>query len=153
MTPGIIVAEKAGIDFRIHEYLHDADSESWGEEAAAKLGVPPQQVFKTLIVSTGTGFAVGVVPVSGTLNLKAMAKTLGVRKISMADPGDAERVTGYVLGGVSPLGQKKRLKTVLDRTVDNFATIFVSAGRRGLEIECAPADLASLLNATVADIS
>lgn len=145
MTPAINLAQKSGITFVVHEYQHDPTAESYGEEAALKLGLDPARVFKTLVVSLGgKKLAVAVVPVARKLDLKLMAKVLGVKKVEMADKGDVERVTGYVVGGVSPLGQKKPLPTVLDESACAFETIFVSAGRRGLEIELSAADLCAL---------
>jgi len=153
MTPGINAAKEAKIEFRVHEYEHDPAAESYGGEAAEKLGVSEDRVFKTLVVDFGVkDLAVAVLPVSTMLNLKQMAKALGVKKATMADAADVERSTGYVLGGVSPLGQKKRLKTVIDASAREFETIHVSAGRRGLEIELGPNDLAKLTNAVFADI-
>jgi len=147
VTPGIEQARRAGIDFRVHQYEHDPGSESWGLEAAQKTGVPEARVFKTLVVELAGGeLAVSVVPVSTMLNLKLVARAAGARKAAMAKPADVERSTGYVLGGVSPLGQKKSLATFIDESANDFATIFVSAGRRGVEIELAPADLARLTN-------
>ena len=153
MTPGINVARKNKIIHRIHEYAHDASSESYGLEAADKLGVPGEQVFKTLVVVLDSKeLAVGVIPVSSMLSMKLIAKAAGAKKAAMADPVDVERATGYVLGGVSPLGQKKRLKTIIDSSAEKFATIYVSAGRRGLEIELSPMDLKKLTNGVFAEI-
>jgi|SRR5690554_3093590 Cys-tRNA(Pro)/Cys-tRNA(Cys) deacylase len=154
MTPAVDQARKAGIEHRIHEYSHDPSSESYGTEAAEKLGIPQQQVFKTLVVSLDAKtLAVGIVPVCTTLNLKRIAKAAGAKKATMADPAEVERTTGYVLGGVSPLGQKKRLKTFIDASAIGFSTINVSAGRRGLEIELSPQDLATLCGADFAEIA
>jgi Cys-tRNA(Pro)/Cys-tRNA(Cys) deacylase len=154
MTPAVDQARKAGIEHRIHEYSHDPSSESYGTEAAEKLGIPQQQVFKTLVVSLDAKtLAVGIVPVCTTLNLKRIAKAAGAKKATMADPAEVERATGYVLGGVSPLGQKKRLKTFIDASAIGFSTINVSAGRRGLEIELSPQDLATLCGADFAEIA
>ena len=154
MTPATRVAKKAGIQFKIHEYQHDANASSYGEEAAALLNVNPSQVFKTLLVSTtDKQLAVAIVPVNKKLNLKVIAKALGAKKISMADPTEAEKATGYVLGGISPLGQKKRLAFVIDHSINDFDTVFVSGGRRGLEIELNPTDLIKLCNAVVVKIS
>lgn len=148
MTPGIHAAEKAGIIYQIHQYNHDPSTDSYGSEAARKLGIPEQQVFKTLVVRLNTGkLAVGVVPVSSKLNMKRFAKALGVKKADMAGSDDVRRATGYIPGGVSPLGQKKRLRTLIDASANRFKTIFVSAGRRGLEIELAPKDLKTLTHA------
>lgn len=153
MTPAINAAKQAKVPFCIHEYLHDPKAESYGEEAAEKLDLPLQQVYKTLVVSLdGKTLAVAVVPVAGMLDMKHCAAALGGKKCEMATQKDAERATGYVLGGISPLGQKKRLRTVIDASAQQFATIFVSAGRRGLEIELAPADLAALTGATFAAV-
>ena len=153
MTPGINVAKKAKVAHKIHEYVHDASSESYGLEAAEKLGVSPDRVFKTLVVNLdGKDMAVGVLPVSAMLSMKLIAKAVGAKKAVMAAPADVERSTGYVLGGVSPLGQKKRLKTIIDASAKSHATIYISAGRRGLEIELSPEDLATLVGATFADI-
>ncbi|MEW5787041.1 MAG: Cys-tRNA(Pro) deacylase [Pseudomonadota bacterium] len=145
MTPAINAAKLARVTFTVHEYVHDPKAESYGEEAAEKLGLPLARVFKTLVVSAeGKGLAVAVVPVAGKLDMKACAAALGAKKCEMAAKKDAERSTGYVLGGISPLGQKKRLPTLVDGSAGSFGTVFVSAGRRGLEIELAPADLLRL---------
>jgi len=153
MTPGINAAKKAGIAFKIHQYTHDPSCDSYGEEAAEKLNVPAEQVYKTLVVETEDGsLAVGVVQVTAMLNLKSMAKALGSKKAAMADKNKVMRTTGYVLGGVSPLGQKKRLPTVIDASAGDFTTIFVSGGKRGIDIELAPADLAKATGAHFAEI-
>ena len=147
MTPAINLAKKHKIPHTVHEYSHDSTSESYGLEAAEKLGVPVERVFKTLVVNIDNStLAVGVVPVSSMLSMKLIAKAAGGKKAAMATPSDVERSTGYVLGGVSPLGQKKRLKTVIDSSAENFDTVYVSAGRRGLEIELSPEDLRMLVN-------
>lgn len=154
MTPAINLLRQKKIAHKVHEYEHDAKAESFGLEAAEKLGVDPQRMFKTLVVKLdGKALAVGVVPVSGMLNMKRMAKACGAKKAAMAGPPEVQRATGYVLGGVSPLGQKKRLKTIIDSTAGPFETVYVSAGRRGMDIELQPADLQSLLAADYADIS
>lgn len=148
MTPAIELAKARGLTYHIHEYHHDPSAPSFGSEAADKLGVDGAQVFKTLVVIQDTGkLAVAIVPVSRTLNLKSMAKALGCKKVTMAEPKAVERSSGYVLGGVSPLGQKKRLATIIDQSATDHAAIYVSAGRRGLEIELAPTDLAAELSA------
>jgi len=153
MTPGINIAKKAKISYKIHEYSHNPASESYGAEAAEKMGVPEDRVFKTLVVSLDNrDLAVGVVPVSSMLNMKFIAKAVGAKKASMAAAAEVERVTGYVLGGVSPLGQKKRLKTIIDASAETFSTIYVSAGRRGLQIELRPTDLKNLTNGIFAAI-
>ena len=153
MTPAINKAKKSKIAFSVHEYEHDATAESYGMEAALKLGIEPERVFKTLVVSCGgKDLTVAILPVSHQLDLKRLAKTLGVKKVAMADAKLVEKVTGYVLGGVSPLGQKKQLKTVIDSSAEDFDTVFVSAGRRGLEIELSPRDLSSLTRAEFATV-
>lgn len=156
MTPAINCAKKAGITFNVHEYQHDPAAESYGEEAAEALGLDPSLVFKTLLVSlTGhkSTLAVAVLPVTHMLSLKAIAKALGAKKAEMADPKLAERTTGYIVGGISPIGQKKALPTVIDSSAEALSTLNVSAGRRGLEIELAPADLAKLTRAVFAPIT
>lgn len=136
-----------------HTYTHDPSAASYGLEAAAALGVEPGRVFKTLLVDTGTGLAVGIVPVDTQLDLKAMATALGVKKVEMAKPAAAERSTGYVVGGISPLGQKRPLPTVVDETAELASTIFVSGGRRGFDIELSPQDLVKITAASVAPVS
>ncbi|MEO1082502.1 MAG: Cys-tRNA(Pro) deacylase [Pseudomonadota bacterium] len=154
MTPGITAAQKAKIAHKIHEYAHDTSSESYGLEAAEKLGVPAERIFKTLVVSLdGRTLAVGIVPVQTTLSMKLFAKAAGAKKASMAAKADVERSTGYVLGGISPLGQKRRLPIILDTSALRYSTIYVSAGRRGLEIELGPEDLAGLVGGVFAEIS
>lgn len=149
MTPAINSAKHAGIAFQVHEYHHDADALSYGLEAAEKLGVAAERVFKTLVVKLdGKQLAVGIVPVTGQLSLKKVARAADVKKATMAAPEEVERTTGYVLGGVSPLGQKKRLATFIDSSAEALATVYISAGRRGLEIELTPRDLATLSQAT-----
>jgi Cys-tRNA(Pro)/Cys-tRNA(Cys) deacylase len=153
MTPAINLARKAGIAHQVHEYLHDPANAAYGLEAAEKMGVSPQRVFKTLVVTLDSrNQAVGVVPVSTMLSMKLMAKAAGAKKAVMADRNDVERATGYVLGGVSPLGQKKRLQTIIDSSAENYQTVFVSAGRRGLEIELSPADLKRLVDGEFAEL-
>ncbi|WP_303289987.1 Cys-tRNA(Pro) deacylase [Marinobacter sp. SS5-14b] len=153
MTPGILAAKKASVSYVVHEYDHDPSAESYGHEAAEKMGVDPGRVFKTLVVAIdGKELAVGVVPVTAMLSLKLIAKAAGAKKAAMADKQDVQRSTGYVLGGVSPLGQKKRLKTFIDASAEHFDTIFVSAGKRGLEIELAPSDLGRLTGARFAPL-
>ena len=153
MTPAINAVRKAKITHQVHEYAHDPASDSYGLEAVEKLGLPADRVFKTLVVSIDNlELVVGVVPVSSMLSMKHLAKTVGAKKAAMANPADVERVTGYVLGGVSPLGQKKRLKTIIDASAQTFSTIYGSAGRRGLQIELGPQDLKQLTGAVFADI-
>lgn len=154
MTPAIKLAKQLSLDYKLHEYTHDNSATSYGLEAAEKLGVTAVQIFKTLVIATETGaLAVAIVPVDTTLNFKKMAKALSCKKVQMADPKQVERSTGYVLGGVSPLGQKKRLTTVMDISAQVQPTIYVSAGRRGLEIELPPLQLAETLNASFEDIA
>jgi Cys-tRNA(Pro)/Cys-tRNA(Cys) deacylase len=153
-TQAIVAAERAGIAFRVLEYEHDPGAESYGLEAAHALGVAPEAVFKTLIASVdGAKLVVAIIPVAERLNLKQLAAAAGGKRAEMAKPTDAERATGYVVGGISPLGQRRPLPTVLDATALAHPTIYVSAGRRGLELALAPADLVSLTNATVAPIT
>ncbi|RLV08295.1 Cys-tRNA(Pro) deacylase [Streptomyces griseocarneus] len=152
-TPAVVALERAGAPFTVHAYTHDPAAASYGEEAAEALGVDPRQVFKTLVAEVDGTLTVAVVPVSGSLDLKALATAVGGKRAAMADPAAAERTTGYVRGGISPLGQRKRLPTVLDASAGAYATICVSAGRRGLEVELAPADLVALTDAVVAPIA
>lgn len=152
-TPATVAAVRAGVDFTTRSYQHDPAAPSYGEEAAQALGVDPAQVFKTLVADVDGALTVAIVPVSASLDLKALATAAGGKRAAMADPAAAERSTGYVRGGISPLGQRKRLPTVLDASADAHPTICVSAGRRGLEIELAPADLAALTGATTAPIA
>ncbi|MGK5729703.1 Cys-tRNA(Pro) deacylase [Streptomyces sp. URMC 124] len=151
-TPAIVALEKAGAVFSVHSYAHDPAAPSYGEEAAEALGRDPAQVFKTLVAEVDGALTVAVVPVSGSLDLKALAAAVGGKRAAMADPAAAERTTGYVRGGISPLGQRRRLPTALDASARSHATICVSAGRRGLEVELSPADLAALTGAVVAPI-
>ncbi|WP_028580542.1 Cys-tRNA(Pro) deacylase [Desulfogranum japonicum] len=154
MTPAIRAAKRAKITYTLHEYSHDPQAASYGTEAAEKLNLPAQQVFKTLVVQIGDReLAVAVVPVSGQLDLKAMAREMQVKKVKMAEASQVEKTTGYVLGGVSPLGQKKVLPTVIDQSAEVFPTIHVSGGKRGLEIELAPGDLVRLTKGRLAMIS
>ncbi|MFF8863546.1 Cys-tRNA(Pro) deacylase [Streptomyces sp. NPDC015139] len=151
-TPATVALTAAGVDFTVHAYDHDPSHPSYGEEAAEAMGVSPDRVFKTLVADVDGALVVGVVPVAGSLDLKALAAAVGGKRAAMADPALAERTTGYVRGGISPLGQRKRLPTVLDGSAQGHTTICVSAGRRGLEVELAPTDLAKLTNAVTAPI-
>jgi Cys-tRNA(Pro)/Cys-tRNA(Cys) deacylase len=153
VTPAINAAKKAGIAYRIHEYEHDPGAASYGLEAAEKLGIPAERVFKTLVAEVDGRLAVAIVPVAASLNLKALAAALGAKRAEMAEMAHAERSTGYVAGGISPLGQKKRLPTVLDESATSFDTIYVSAGRRGLEIELSPHDLLAITGGKLAAIA
>ncbi|WP_399092405.1 Cys-tRNA(Pro) deacylase [Streptomyces sp. BBFR2] len=151
-TPATVALTAAGVPFTVHAYTHDPAAASYGEEAAEALGVAPEQVFKTLLADVDGALTVAVVPVSGSLDLKALAAAVGGKRAAMADPAAAERSTGYVRGGISPLGQRKRLRTVVDASAEGRPTICVSAGRRGLEVELSPADLVTLTGAVVAPI-
>jgi len=153
MTPAINALKKIKVDFSIHEYDHDPANLNYGTEAAQKLGIDAQQVFKTLVVRLDSGqFVVGIVPVSSKLNMKSIAKAAGAKKASMAEATDVERITGYVLGGVSPLGQRKQLLTFLDSSADKFSTIYISAGRRGLDVQIKPADLLTVTRGKYAEL-
>ncbi len=156
MTPAITAAKRAKISHRVHEYRHDPTAPSYGLEAAQALGVAPERVFKTLLVALNGDakrLAVGIVPVAQQLDLKAMAAACKAKKAEMADAREAERATGYVVGGISPIGQKKKLPAIIDASADELDTIYVSAGRRGLEIELAPRDLQRLIGADFSAIA
>ncbi len=148
MTPAVVAAERAGIAFTLHSYEHDPKAPSYGLEAAEQLGVDADRVFKTLVVAQDGALSVAVLPVADQLDLRSLGK-----RAALADPVAAERATGYVLGGISPLGQRKRLPTVVDETAVLHETILVSAGRRGLEIELAPDDLVRLTGARLAAVA
>jgi Cys-tRNA(Pro)/Cys-tRNA(Cys) deacylase len=152
-TPATVALSRAGIAFTPHAYAHDASVTTFGLEAAQKLGLDPARVFKTLLVDADGSLAVGIVPVAGQLDLKALATAVGAKKAVMADPLLAERKTGYVVGGISPIGQKTRLRTVIDESALVFDTVFVSGGRRGFDIELAPADLGRATAAVFAAIA
>ncbi|TDP93750.1 Cys-tRNA(Pro) deacylase [Labedaea rhizosphaerae] len=152
-TPATALLAKKGVTHTLHSYEHDPRAESYGTEAADALGLAPQRVFKTLLAEVDGTLTVGIVPVTGQLDLKALAAAVGGKRAKMADVAAAERATGYVAGGISPLGQKKRLRTVLDVSAGDHETMFCSGGRRGLEIELAPADLVALTGAVVAPIA
>ena len=155
MTPAITALKLAKLPFEILEYQHDPDAPSYGEEAAEALGLEPAQVFKTLLVAlTGhkSSLAVAVVPVTHQLNLKAIARAVGAKKAAMADTAVAEKTTGYIVGGISPIGQKKALPTVIDASAETLENMHVSAGRRGLEVALSPANLASITRARFFDI-
>jgi Cys-tRNA(Pro)/Cys-tRNA(Cys) deacylase len=151
-TPATVALDAAGVTFTVHAYEHDPAAASYGGEAAQAMGVAPDRVFKTLVAQVDGTLTVGVLPVSATLDLKALAAAVGGKHAAMADPAAAERATGYVLGGISPLGQRRRLRTVVDDSALDHPTVFVSAGRRGLEVELAPQDLLTLSGATAAEI-
>jgi Cys-tRNA(Pro)/Cys-tRNA(Cys) deacylase len=152
-TPATLALTKAKVPFSTHAYEHDPAAASYGTEAAEAMGVPPERVFKTLVAEVDGRLTVAVVPVSGSLDLKALASAAGGKRAVMADPAAAERSSGYVLGGISPLGQRRPLRTVVDASALAFPTVFCSAGRRGLEVELAPADLIALTAAVTAPIS
>jgi Cys-tRNA(Pro)/Cys-tRNA(Cys) deacylase len=163
-TPATAALTRAGITFSVHAYEHDPAASSYGLEAADALGLDPDRVYKTLLASvdgstgttasTGSGrLVVGIVPVSGQLDLKALAAAVGAKRAVMANPADAERATGYVVGGISPIAQKKALPTVLDVSATGYPTVYVSGGRRGMDLELSPADLVAVTRATVAPIA
>lgn len=153
-TPAIAALTRLGLAFEVHSYDHDPAAASYGLEAAEALSVAPAEVFKTLLVSGDDGsLAVGVVPVDRQLDLKAMAVALGLKRVTMAEPAVAERITGYVVGGISPIGQKRALPTVVDSSASGLARMYVSGGRRGVEVSLAPADLVAAARATLAAIA
>lgn len=153
MTPAVNIAKKAKIAYTLHSYTHDPASASYGEEASEKLGISADRVFKTLVAQIDSReLVVAIIPVSSMLSMKQIAKAAGGKKAQMAVEADVERSSGYILGGVSPLGQKKRLRTFIDASAESFSTIYVSAGRRGLEIELAPNDLKTVCSAEFYDL-
>lgn len=151
-TPAVSAAGRAGIFFKLHEYEHDPRAESWGLEAATALDVDAAKVFKTLIVTAADGYAAALVPVADSLDLKSLARVLATKKTTLVEHAVAERLTGYVVGGISPLGQKTRHQTVIDESALSHKTVFVSGGRRGLDLELDPKDLVRLTSAAVASI-
>ncbi|MFJ6380258.1 Cys-tRNA(Pro) deacylase [Kitasatospora sp. NPDC092039] len=152
-TPATVALEAAAVPFTVHAYDHDPAAASYGGEAAEALGIAPDRVFKTLVADVDGTLTVGVVPVAGQLDLKALAAAVGGKRAAMADPAAAERSSGYVRGGISPLGQRRPLQTVVDASALGHPTVYVSAGRRGLEVELAPADLVALTGARTAAIA
>lgn len=152
-TPATAQLHREGIAFTAHAYVHDPRAESFGMEAAELLGLEPARVFKTLMAEVDGQLVVGIVPVTATLDLKALAAALGGKRAHMADPALAQRATGYVLGGISPIGQKRRHRTVLDTSADGWPSIYVSGGRRGLDLELAAEDLIAVTGALRADIT
>lgn len=148
-TPATVALTKAEIRFTLHPYEHHADAANFGDEAAAALGVDPTQIFKTLVAEAGGELVVAVVPVAQQLDLKALAAAVGAKKAVMADPAAAARSSGYVVGGISPIGQRSRLRTVVDASAEQFATMYVSAGKRGLQVELTPADLVHITGAQI----
>ena len=152
-TPATARLTREGVEFTLHAYDHDPRAEAFGEEAAAALGVDPLRIFKTLIAAVDGAPACAVVPVAGRLDLKAFAAAVGGKRAELAEPAAAARLTGYVIGGISPIGQKQSLPLVADETVELFDTVFVSAGRRGLQVELGPQDLLRVTGGTVAAIA
>ncbi|MET9267128.1 Cys-tRNA(Pro) deacylase [Amycolatopsis sp. NPDC004079] len=152
-TPATALLQKQKVTHTVHTYDHDPRAESFGLEAVEALGLEPGRVFKTLVADVDGKLVVGVVPVTGQLDLKALAAAAGGKKAKMADPAAAQRATGYVLGGISPLGHRSRLPVVLDGSALNYPTMFCSGGRRGLEVELDPAELVRLTGAVVAGIA
>lgn len=154
MTPAVVMLDTAKVEYEVRAYEHDPNAASYGEEAVDALGLDPSTVFKTLLaVVDSTETVVAVVPVANRLDLKSLARAAGGKKAALADPADAERLTGYVVGGISPLGQRRRLRTFLDSSAGAHDHIHVSAGRRGLEVALAPDDLCRLLSARFAPIA
>jgi Cys-tRNA(Pro)/Cys-tRNA(Cys) deacylase len=151
-TPATTALIRAGVGHRVHQIGHDPEVTTFGREAAEALGVDPARVFKTLVCSVGAKLVVAIVPVAGELDLKAVAAAMGAKSAEMADPAVAQRSTGYVVGGISPVGQKRRLPSLLDESATGWDTIFVSGGRRGLELELAPADLLAITGGALASI-
>jgi Cys-tRNA(Pro)/Cys-tRNA(Cys) deacylase len=152
-TPATVALDKARVSYTLHPYSHDARADSYGDEAAAALGVDPRRIFKTLIASVDGRLVCGVVPVAGKLDLKALAAAAAGKKGEMAEPAKAQRATGYVLGGISPLGHRTRISVVIDSSAAELDTVYVSAGKRGLQVELSPADLADLTGGRFAPIA
>jgi Cys-tRNA(Pro)/Cys-tRNA(Cys) deacylase len=152
-TPATALLTRAKVAFTLHPYAHDPRAEAYGEEASAALGVPPERIFKTLIATVDGKLVCGVVPVAGRLDLKALAAAVGGKRAELAEAAAAARASGYVIGGISPLAQKSRLPVVVDESAAGFPTFFVSAGRRGLQVELAPVDLVALAAARLAPIA
>ncbi len=152
-TPATVALTRAGVSFTTHAYRHDAAAPAFGLEAADALGLPREQVFKTLLADVDGVLVVGIVPVAGKLDLKALAAALGGKRAAMADPGVVERTTGYVIGGISPVGQRKALRTVLDESALLHDVIYVSGGQRGFDLGLAPSDLVSQTRAITAAIA
>jgi len=152
-TPATTMLDRAKISYRTHSYAHDSRDDSYGAEAASQLGLDPRQIFKTLIAAVDSSLVCAVVPVAARLDLKALAAAVGGRKAELAEPAKAQRATGYVLGGISPLGHRSRLPVVVDSSAGSFERIYVSAGKRGLQLELAPADLIAVAGATTAAIA
>jgi len=153
VTPAVVALETAGVGFSVHEYDPGEDLRDFGREAAEALGLPPDQVFKTLVVDVDGTLVVAVVPVSCQLSMKRVASAAGGKRATMCEPGRAERSSGYVVGGISPLGQRRPLRTLVDESVELYDVIYVSGGKRGMDVGVAPADLVDLLHAVVAPIT
>ena len=155
MTPAIKILQKQNIEYQLREYSTEEDTVSYGMQAAIALGQDPNQVFKTLLamLDGSSKPVVAIIPVAKQLDLKKLAAHYSARKAIMADPAVAQRVTGYLIGGISPVGQKQKLKTCIDKVADNFSTIFVSGGKRGLQLEIKPDDLINVVSATTEDLS
>lgn len=153
MTRGVQALEQAGVEFVLHAYSLEDEGDSYGEAVARTLDVSPDRLFKTLLAAVDGGPVVAIVPVSGRLGLKALARAAGGKKAEMVPPADAERLTGYVTGGISPFGQKRQLPVFVDESIASHPTIFCSAGQRGLQVELAPSDLAGLLGARLAPLA
>ena len=152
-TPATALLAREGIVFTLHPYEHDPRAQTYGEEAAAALGVEPARIFKTLIATVDGTLACAVVPVAGRLDLKGFAAAIGGKRAELAEPAAAARATGYVVGGISPIGQKARLQVVVDESATGFETVYVSAGKRGLQVELRPADLVQVTDARLAPIT
>jgi Cys-tRNA(Pro)/Cys-tRNA(Cys) deacylase len=152
-TPATAALDRARINYRLHPYQHDSRADSYGDEAADALGVDSRRIFKTLIAAVDGQLVCAVVPVAGRLNLKALAAAVGGRKAELAEPAQAQRATGYVLGGISPLGHRRPVPVVIDSSATDHPTMYVSAGRRGLQLELAPVDLITLAGAKLAGIA
>ena len=152
-TPATQLLTAQGVAFTLHPYEHDPRAEAFGDEAAAALGIVPERIFKTLIAAVDATLTCAVVPVAGRLDLKALAAAVGGKRAGLADPAAAARATGYVVGGISPLAQRSRLPVVVDESAAGFETVYVSAGKRGLQVELAPADLVRLSAARLAPIA
>ena len=152
-TPATLRLSSAQIPFSLHPYQHDPRAEAYGDEAAAALGIDPGRIFKTLIATVDGHLVCAVVPVAGRLDLKALATAVGGKRAVMADPTHAARATGYVVGGISPLGQRTRLPVVIDESATEFPTVYVSAGKRGLQVELAPQDLIRACDGRLASIT
>ena len=152
-TPATVALDRAKVSYQLHPYQHDSRADSYGDEAAGALGVDGRRIFKTLIATVDGHLVCAVVPVAGRLNLKALAAAVGGRKADLADPAQAQRATGYVLGGISPLGHRRPVPVLIDSSAQDHPTVYVSAGRRGLQLELAPADLIALAKAKLAVIA